>query len=237
MINVPQHILDEYLEATIKNFLDEGRMFTAYDVTLETRGREKIYLRHNEIRDHIHELDMLVDALGYGWDGPHGTNRWAKTQVDIGGGKQPFVFHRVGMDPQRYQPLPEHTPAQIQSMAQASISLVQDDGSGGEQDDGTFKTDYRNRLLVPTRFLKEAGFQPHDTVYVIPDAATNCVLLCQDNSTSQGTVSIQRVERNGDIRLSSRTLKAANLQDRFQIETTEKDVKGVKMKVVEVKLP
>ena len=45
MCNVPADQM-AMLEKTVREFLDQGRMFTGYDVTIETRDREKVRMRH-----------------------------------------------------------------------------------------------------------------------------------------------------------------------------------------------
>ncbi len=250
MCSVPQDIMDK-LETTVRQFLDEGRMFTGYDVTIETRTRENMHLRHQDVRDGIHEIPALVDAMDYGWDEPSGqTRKWQKSQQNMPGGGWAFIYHPTNLDPKHYQPrqtTPQKTSptvGQVKGHAPSvpSLSIASDGAttdSGGEQDDGSFATDYRNRLMVPTKFLKEAGITSGDTVYIAPDATNNMILIAKDQDALQNDglkVTTQKVERNGDLRLSSKTLKAADLQDsKFVIETADKDFNQSKVKVVEIK--
>lgn len=241
MCNLPQNMIDK-LEKTVKQFLDEGRMFTGYDVTVETRQREQIHLRHNDVKAAIHELPLLNDAVEFGHDMPNGgTVNWGKAQVSMPGGLWAFVYHPGNVDPKGYRPkstisaAPVNTSVSPAAMpAVATISVTPSD-SGGIQPDGSFETDYRDRLLVPTRFLKEAGINAGDTVYVLADGTVPSILLVKDSQQLNGMqITTQVVERNGDVRLSSRTLKAASLTDsKFNIES----VKMGAATVVQVKAP
>lgn len=244
MCNVPQNIMN-MLEVTVRRFLDEGRMFTGYDVTICTRKREEMVMRHQDVREGVHELDVLKDALDFGWDRGNGTEPWTKTQVNMPTGWA-WVFHPKSSDPQSYV---QHTSANVPSLtsvpkAIASISNTNsNDGvttdSGGEQKDGTFATDYRNRLLVPTKYLKDAGLSSGDIVYVFSDFVSDSIIICKDSDALQHNgvkITTQTVERNGDIRLSSRTLKAAHTNgNKFVIGASDKMCNGTSIKVVEVK--
>lgn len=246
MSHIPQSTLDK-MAKTVKQFLDEGRMFTGYDVTIETRTRERMHLRHQDVREDVHEIEELLDAVEFGHDGPNGqTVRWKKSQVNMPGTNPGwvFVYHRDYLDPNTYVPSQRGgtQPTVAAPQPVNSLSVVNDGtatDSGGEADDGTFSTDYRNRLLVPARFLKEAGIVAGDTVYVVPNSVNKTVMVVKDSSGFQSggmKVTTMTVERDCELRISSTTLKAADLTDnKFVIETTDKTVNNTTKKVVEVK--
>lgn len=228
----------QMLERTVRQFLDEGRMFTAYDVTIETREREDVQMRHKDVRGACHEIQCLADACDFGWDDPQGgTIDWSRTQVSMGsGGQWAFVYHPSNVDPHSYQPRstgqkpqassqPHSQPAPTPSTP--SITSTPPTDSGGQNSDGSFGTDYRNRLFVPTKYLRQVGLAPGDDCFVIADKDNKLILLAADDTNfKDDTVRIttQRVERNGDLRLSSTTLNAADLDaDKFQIENDTQD--------------
>lgn len=235
---------------TVRNCLETGRPFSGYNITIWTREREKMKLRHQDCVGVVHELDLVQDALDYGYTMPDGqTYTWVRSTFTNWSGPAFEVYHPVGYDLNNF--VPEGVDPASQKEIQASVrpmSMIgqvtpQADGTqpdaGGHNIDGTFRTDFRSRLLVPTKFMREAGIEAGDTVYVLPDNQTNTVLLAKESEvfgTNAVGITLQRVERNGDLRLSSRTLKAADLVDnKFVIETTEKDCDGEKIKVVEIK--
>jgi hypothetical protein len=253
MCTVPQDIMDK-MEATVKDFLDQGRMFTGYDVTIETRTREKMMLRHQDVRGAVHEMVSLNDAMDFGHQMLNGTvAKWRKTQKDMPGGGWAFVYHPDNVDPNGYQPRNQnvisshnrsatYSPASVAVCPAPTLSIsAANDGattdSGGANDDGTFATDYRERLMIPTRFMKDAGIKAGDQCFVVADA-TNCmVLVCKDDPKVVGyNITTQKVEKDGELRLSSKTLKSAELvTSKFVIETTDKDFAGNAAKVVAVK--
>jgi hypothetical protein len=235
MCQVDQQILDA-LEETVKTFLDEGTMFTGYDVTLATRERLGIKLRHHTVSGDIHDLRALADAIEFGYTDPAGNDQdWGRCQQDMpgGGGKWAFVYHPMNLDPNSFiprgatQPQAQQAQATQQPASTPTASITQQPSdSGGKNTDGSFTPDYRFRLFIPTRFLKEAGMSAGDTVYVVPDAGSNTVLLAKDTDQLQTgglKVTTQTVERNGDLRLSSKTLKASGLADdqKFMIEKSD----------------
>ena len=245
----------EKLTQTVKQFLSEGRMFTALDVTVTTRTREELFLRHLEARDDIHTIQDLFDAIDFGVDTANGTVMWTKTQRPMPPkGELAWVFHPTTSDVTQYKPIEPKkvaspatisaSPMSIQSASPVmpSISIVQDQITSDESEeltDGTFSTDYRHRLLVPTRFFREAGINAGDTVYVAADSATNAVFLFKEQPVTPGSIYIttQIVERKGDLRLSSKTLSEAELSaKKFVIESSLKSVCGLTTKVVEVKV-
>lgn len=253
MCSISPNIMKK-LEKTVQAYLEQGRMFTAYDVTIDTRKRENIFLRHDEVGGACHEIESLVDALDFGFQNPQGqTAMWSRTRRDIpgGSGKWVWVYHPTNLDPQSYQFLKSKPQGQQSQPAQPaptapslSISTIADGNttdSGGEQDDGTFAVDFRNRLMIPTRFMKAAGIAGGDECYVIPDITTNTVLVCKDTPALQAggiKYTTQKVEKDGELRLSSKTLHAADLKDnKFLIETDDQTL-GVlpqPIKVVAVK--
>lgn len=258
MCAVSQDVMDK-LSTTVKQFLDQGRMFTAYDVTIETRQREKMMLRHSEVNGACHEVEALVDAMDYGHDEPGGkTTRWTRTRRDVpgGNGAWAWVYHPDYADansyqfsnPNQKQPKPA-MPAAVAALGSHvavcpqpvnSIGIVNDGNtsdSGGEQDDGTFAVDFRSRLMIPTRFMRDAGISAGDECYVIAEAKSNSVLVTKADPGLTGvSFTVQKVEKDGELRLSSRTLRSADLTDtKFVIETADKTLGSTKVKVVEVK--
>lgn len=253
MCNVPADQM-AMLEKTVREFLDQGRMFTGYDVTIETRDREKVRMRHQDMRGAVHEIQCLRDAMDFGWDDPASGQsvQWARTQVSMPNNQWAFVYHPSNVDPNGYQPRQTSQPLSAsQSVAAVTSPTVQaavPNGqaiapgavadSGGENDDGTFSPDYRNRLFIQKKFLQGAGLKAGDECHVYADSSKQLILVCGNSvsfnggDTSSIRVTTQRVERNGDMRLSSATLKSASLDaDKFLIENADEDGTAV-IKVV-----
>jgi hypothetical protein len=234
------------METTVRQFLDEGRMFTAYDVTIATRDREGIQMRHRDVRGACHEIQILSDACDFGWDdAAGGTVEWDRSRVDMPGGQWAFVYHPANVDPNNYAAKIKSTPVASPpspvstapvstapvSTATAPVQPAQPTDSGGKNDDGSYGTDYRNRLFIPTSFLRAAGLSAGDECHVVCDKGNNVIMLAADGTNFQGSdvkVTTQRVERNGDLRLSSTTIQGADIDaDKFVIENTQESQTAV----------
>jgi bifunctional DNA-binding transcriptional regulator/antitoxin component of YhaV-PrlF toxin-antitoxin module len=242
----------DQLSATVKQFLDQGRMFSGYDVTIETRNREKLKLRHQEVRGDIHGIDILRDAIEYGYDNSAGqTVRWKQTQVPMPPHNQwAFVYHPENIDPSGYTPRqsagsPSATSLPAISAPQSMVANVISLGdgtttdSGGQQADGSYAPDYRNRLFIPAHVMREAGLKPGDEVCAFADTGSNSLLVMkEDPAINASTVKIttQVVDRCGDLRISSRTLTTASVTgSRYLIEAADKDFGGTPVKIIQIK--
>ncbi len=228
MCTVSQDVLDK-LNTTVEQFVSEGRMFTGYDVTLETRERDGIKLRHSEVRGDIHDLPALKDEFEFG--------DYERHEINMPGGGWAWVYHKKGDDPNQYTPrgngqkpfatavpglaAPVNTPVAAVAAA-ATLNAPSSDGtvsdSGGKQDDGSYATDYRDRLMVPKTFLEAASLRPGDECYVHHDIAASKLVLATSQQSALSLLGTYRVERNGDLRLSGKTLRNLGVADKFQIE-------------------
>lgn len=223
----------DMLEKTVRQFLDEGRMFTAYDVTIETRDRESVKMRHKDVRGACHEISLLSDACDFGYNDPNSqTVEWDRSRVDMPSGQWAFVYHPSNLDPNNYQPQGKIQAKTALALTQPTPSVASTPSdSGGKNNDGSFSTDYRDRLFIPTSFLRDAGMKAGDECYVICDKNNSLIILAADGTNFNGTdvkITTLRVERDGDLRLSSATLKSADLDaDKFVIENTQESQTAV----------
>lgn len=214
MCTVSQDVLDK-LNTTVEQFIQEKRLFTGYDVTIETREREKIKLHHGEVRGDIHELPALKDEFEFG--------NYERHRIDMPDGLWAWVYHEKGVDPNQYASrVKQKTTASVAPVAATSTtvddsSVAQD--SGGKQNDGSFSTDYRNRLMVAKNFLESVQLKPGDDCYVHHDVANSKLILANSEQTGFSLLGTYRVERNGDIRLSAKTLQNLGAGSSFQIES------------------
>lgn len=244
----------EMLEDTTERFIREGRAFTAYNVTLACRQDNGIELRHKWVQEAasstpdgqnpIHHFPMLREAHEYGdyqqtrIEHPNKAGVWA------------WLYHPSCFDPATFQwedaqkaDPPEvrddNAQAAYDSQVAADTAVAAADTSSQPSDDGSFGTDYRNRLFVPTPFLRDAGLSKYDTCYVVIDSANKQIMLATETdalNTGGCTVATQTVERNGDIRLSSKTLNMAGFDEngKFQIENTEEGDGPTPISVVKI---
>lgn len=85
----------EMLDQTVQAFIAEGKAFTGYDVTLATRDREKIMLRHRDVRGDIHSLPSLVDEVELG--------DYSHSDIDAPGGGVVILYHPCDYDITEYK--------------------------------------------------------------------------------------------------------------------------------------
>lgn len=234
MCNVAPDVMQK-LEATAKQFLDENRAFTGYELTLETRQREHMQLRHNDVRGGIHEIQSLVDALDFGYDAGNGqTVAWRKTLCPIGpNGQGVFVYHPASFDPKNYQPRPTAASSNAPSVSAVGGStapvaaliaqVAQSSDAGGDNGDGTFSPDYRRRLLVQSRFVRDLSLKAKESAFIGVENGKVVVMGSAAMTAYQGANSVATlaVERSGNLYLSAKILSDAGLNDaKFKIDST-----------------
>jgi bifunctional DNA-binding transcriptional regulator/antitoxin component of YhaV-PrlF toxin-antitoxin module len=248
------------LEVTVRQFLDQGQPFSAYNITVATRDREKIFLKHQQTEGYVHEIVYVQDAMAQGWNTPNSDpnmpDMWTRSVWDIDAGrvlspgeqtplKWFWLYHPVGFDTTQFKPFSDSqlkaswgvpsSPSPAVSVnppqplpvgcAITAVPIPAHPDGGGLAKDGTFSVDYRERLLVPTRFLAKAGINPGDELSVIVDETNRLVMLAADSTNFQGgsvKITTQRTEKWGDIRLSSKTLKPVG-GDRYKIDTADEN--------------
>ena len=108
----------QVIQQLVLNEVAAGKMFTAYDITLQARARG-MQLRHGEGRDLVHQMFT---------SGRMGTD-YARTTVNIGTDTPPLVYHRRSDDPNLYRSgstnvvaQPPTTPSVPQAAAPAPTS-------------------------------------------------------------------------------------------------------------------
>jgi hypothetical protein len=222
----------QIIDTVVKEFLDRGQAFTAFEVSLEAKKRGANE-RHRDMKNYIHQSAGLNDEMEFG--------DYTKTLVSVGneGGQplQAFLYHPKSYDPNTYKPLERKgggspplipqvpTPSLAASAAPSATATLDPD----EPDDGSYAVDYRNRLMIPTKFLRGISANPGELVHVYAesDGVGNCIYLSKTAPTKDGVTSkTQMVERNGDLRLSQTTLQSSGLSGtNFLIENNSDSVK------------
>lgn len=202
------------INAVLDDFIGKGQAFTAFEVSIEAKKRGATE-RHRDMRDFIHQCQCLNDELQFG--------SYEKTLVPVGGGNKAFLYHHNTFNPSGYVPL--DTSNNASSTPSVSNNPIVDPSTQQTNSDIGYKVDYRNRLLVPTNFIRSVPAISGQRVNVVKLGQGGLKLVGETvQIDSNDTATQQVVERNGDIRLSLTTLLASGLQiasDRvFQIETS-----------------
>jgi hypothetical protein len=86
-------VLEKITEA-VTGYVAEGKMFTAFEVSLAVKERG-VRERHRYLREDVHQVIFRVA-------GPAG---YTRTLMDVGAPEQAWVYHRMRDNPYTYQPL------------------------------------------------------------------------------------------------------------------------------------
>lgn len=210
------------IDQVIADFMAQGRAFTAFEVSLEAKKMGATE-RHRDMKGYIHSCPALNDEVQMG--------DYMRTLVPVGyeGGTplEAYLYHPSSYDPSSYKPLSRgNSPApviDVQSRPaapqQALPAPAQDDNDPALAGDTEFRLDYRNRLLIPTNFIRDLGLSSGEVVHIVTDEENKCLLL-QKGAPAQGGSRTQMIERNGDLRLSQLTLAGAGIDKKtiFEID-------------------
>jgi hypothetical protein len=170
---------DSASQVLIDDVVDEKinaqEMFTAFDISLEVRRRGGTE-RHREMKGYIH--DVMKDKV------QNGDYNTTSVAIPNGNPPQAILYYHAFSDPSTYKPLNRQAPQNqpqpaVQPALQASpqqadynYTAVTNDSQDGDDTSavdglvsvGKFHLDSRDRLLVPTKFLRDAGFNAGDKV-------------------------------------------------------------------------
>lgn len=212
------HIVD-----VVGKFVDEQRMFTAYDVTCEIReivGRGT-NISHKEVKNDIHkEMAQHLDG------------DWQKTLQDVGAPVSAFIYYHFMSDPTTYEPRSRGGSPPPVSTAPSTTQAASAVSSDGDSDDsGTttvgssdaFAVDGRSRLLIPTNFMQHLGVESGDEVKVYKEL--DYILVSKEDQQLRELASL-KVDKHGYLYLSPKILGEGDLGDAqtFDVETTDEGV-------------
>lgn len=208
-------VMAGHIEDVIEKFVDEQRMFTAYDVTCEIRtnvGRG-VNVKHNDIKNDIHkEMAQHLDS------------DWQKTLQDVGAKVSAFVYYHFMSDPTGYEPqsrgssssapassAPSSAPAATTATAPTTAAVASSDA---------FAVDGRSRLLIPTTFMQHLGVVGGDDVKVYKEL--DFIVVSKEDQQLRELACI-KVDNHGYVYLSAKILGQGDLGDAqtFDVESTD----------------
>jgi hypothetical protein len=162
------------IEDVVSENVNAGKMFTAWDVTVEVRKRSKDRVQHYEVKKEVHKM----------WDNGsiHGYNRVLANLPNVN--PQPFLYYPPSADPSTYDGKPVAPAAKVALPPPSSMSTIDpldDDDDSDIAADGSvvYKFDTTDRLCVPNKLIRELNLKAGDEVEVV---------VC--NSTPNGEVCI-----------------------------------------------
>jgi hypothetical protein len=201
-----------FIDQVVSDKVNSNTMFTLFDVTLEVKELQKSsglpVSRHSEIHDDVRQS---ANATG-----------WGRTLRPMGGNMQAFVyFNSQSHDPSIYTPLPrKDAPASVNGVHPAALAFAgtttddDDDDDDYKQlattkvDNGLKAPDRWGRLRIPSGTMRLSGFGPGDVVFV---AVKNNDELSITKASTVAPTARYIVDCHANVRLTPRTLKAANL--------------------------
>jgi hypothetical protein len=199
--------VQEKIDAVVAGFLREGRMFTAFEVTLAAKelGVEE---RHRQLRDNIHATVFRLAT-------PDGN--YTRTLLDVGAPEQAWLYHPIATNPYEYVPLDrtnyKPVPASARPRGLRNPSrLALGAGSDYAVPQGAFGTDGRGRLCIPVSLLARLGVHAGDRVNVLCDPANEQALLTKSTGPTTGdSETSYTAETDGNVRMTQGTLEKAGL--------------------------
>jgi hypothetical protein len=197
----------ELVNQVVAEFVREGKMFTAFEVSLEVkrRGGQE---RHRNLREFVHETIFRI-----------GIERgdYSRTLMDVGAPDQAWVYHTLIANPYDYIPLdrsgmetvpPQNRPRGIRN----AVKLAGGIDSPFAIPMGAYGTDQRGRLCIPVSLLTQIGVGPGQQVNVLCDPANEQALITRAASNAAGNPDTTfTVEPDGNVRLTPGTLEKAAL--------------------------
>jgi hypothetical protein len=198
----------------VNEFVNDSKMFTAHNVTAEVRRRTTDRVQHDEVKREVHGLFNSGTMFSY--------NRSLACLPGVN--PQPWVYHPISADVSLYngQPTgsclaPMPTPTAV-NLAAATNSI----STNGSSNSDSSKLDTTNRLCIPAKLVRQAGFRsghnvlvlknPNDTELVLTNAAYAATMIGVP-------VTEYIVDSYDNVRITLAALKKGGLDGReFDIE-------------------
>lgn len=200
--------VDEIIEV-VNDFVEDTKMFTAWDVTTELRKQSKNRIHHYEVKLEVHRIFDQGNMVGY--------NRTLANLPNIA--LQPWIYHPLNTDPNMYVgnvtvaalvPTPTSNPIVPST---CSISMT---ASPIKNSNNVYIFDTTDRLCIPNKLIRRLGWRHGDKVNVLPATLNNNEVIIQ-NMKKFGSyfpvfpITRYMVDSYDNVRISRTTLKKAGL--------------------------
>jgi len=215
-----QATLDK-IHDVVTDFVNGGRMFTAFEVSLEVQKQQKTAgetpERHRNMKREIHgELQQYLSTSLYNCQ---------NHSVGADGGQQllALVYYPAGADPSTYVPLDRSDSPKTTSVPAAtsmvtsvstpslSLSIGNSDSNDSDSSDKGRKPDARGVVCVPNFLLRVAGFQHKDIAYVISRQENGKDVIVLTKRPSITPIATYTVDTYQNVRITRATLDAAGI--------------------------
>lgn len=200
------------IKTVVNEYVNDNKMFTAFDVTKEVRARVRDRVSHTDVRRDVHSMFSTGTMFGYN-----------RTLANLAGvNPQPWIYHPLSVDSVDALDTYKGTPVAFAVPAVAfdptptdSITSVDlsDDSVDSLDSNGNviFKLDTTDRLCVPAKLVREVGWKAKDTVQAICES--NELILTQSGLSDQHKPALTNytVDCYDNIRISAGTLLRAGI--------------------------
>ena len=226
-----QATLDK-INDVVTDFVNDGRLFSAFEVSLEVQKRQTAVgespERHRHMKREIHgSLQQYLSTSLYDC-----VNQ--KVGDDDGKALYALLYYPAGADPNSYLPLDRKDSTKPTSPAQPatatspalpttatspalpatasvpSLSLTSN-GNGGDNKDSGRKTDARGVICVPNYLLRAAGFQHKDIAYVVASQENGKDVIRLTKRATTTPLAQYTVDSYSNVRITRATLDAAGI--------------------------
>ncbi|MBL8796835.1 MAG: hypothetical protein JNM56_23240 [Planctomycetia bacterium] len=199
------------INEVVSAWTDEGRMFTAFEVSLNLK-EQGVRERHRNLRDHVHQA---IFTLG-------GPKDYSRTLMDVGAPEQAWVYHPQTSSPYRYRPLdrtghsalPPDDPNVAVPALRRQRGLVWGSAAQAGVPPGAYGTDQRGRVCIPVTLLHAIGAGAGERVRVQCAAGQEQLTIeAEGEGDGEGASAdtSYTVEPDGNVRLTQATLEKAGI--------------------------
>jgi hypothetical protein len=180
----PDAQVDAAVRSSVSGLVNNGTPHTAFDVTSLVRN-QGLKVRHGVVRQLVHDLFVNQDIY---------TSDWCRTNQNISGGIQAFVFHPDTFDPMNYDPDAVRDAIANNTAPQAAATVATSAPVATNA-----KTDKRGRFCIRAEDVKNAQLGiPKTPVLVIVGAGQVTILP----DKGMGTGRKYKIDEHFNIRLS-----------------------------------
>jgi hypothetical protein len=194
----------------VNNFVNDNKLFTAYDVTVEVRKKVSGRVPHDEVKREVHKLFNSGSIFGY--------NRALANLSGVN--PQPWVYHPLAADPTTYdgKPVCQNPVAAVASAltpkppVAAALAVVGDDDD--EEVDGVYKFDSTDRLCVPAKLVRQLGLHDGAQVSLLASVPPSDVVMVVDKNAfinGLSEIATYTVDCYDNVRISRGTLSKVGI--------------------------
>lgn len=199
--------VSKIITATVDGFVKDGKMFSAYDVTLKIR-KMGVYCKHHAVKADIHSA--MADVMN------EGSEDYDKTLVNTGTYRT-YVYHKSGEDAHKYN-------ASDDAVAPAPVApkttKVLISGQNASRDG-------RGRVCLPASMLRSIGATKGEKVVISPMNGEVVVSSYNPSNSITKDSHVYKVDRDNNVRISAGVLAKAKLgvQNGFAVEQTKNSIR------------